>query len=64
MDSTVIEDPQVKLPKATGVGNHVNFADPPTPDLEAEYDEQSPMRDCDDSDSSVDKCQFCESGTP
>src|SRR5262245_19321178 len=62
-DSSVVEDPQIKLAKPVGVCDHVNFDDPPAPDREGQNDAQPPIGDHDDSRDSINERHLCERGT-
>src|SRR5262249_17488539 len=62
--SSIIEDPQYKLAKPLGVGDHVNFDDPPAPDRESQNDTQPPIRDHNNSRDSVNARHLSEPGPP
>src|SRR5262245_18552175 len=64
IDSSIIEDLQYKLAKPLGVGDHVNFDDPPAPDREGQNNAQPPIWGYDDSRNSINQRHLREPGTP
>src|SRR5215475_3897263 len=63
IDSSIIEDPQYKLAKPLGVGDHVNFDDPPAPDREGQNDTRPPIRGHNNSRDSIKERHLSEPGT-
>jgi hypothetical protein len=61
---SVIEDRQVKLAQAGGVGYRVDLDDLPVCERESEYPEQPSTRSHDDSGRAVHERRLCEPGTP
>src|SRR3989337_1845695 len=61
---SVLEEHQVDLAKALGVGDQVDFEDLPASNREAEYYARSSNRNPYGSHDSVHKCRFGEAGTP
>jgi hypothetical protein len=62
--SSVVEDRQVKLAKALGVGEYVDFDDLPAHDREAEYDTRPSAWSPHGSRGSVHKRRLCGPGMP
>src|SRR6059058_6095402 len=60
----VVEDRQVNLAEARGVGDHVDLDDLPTREREVEYPKQPSTRSHDDSYSTVHERRSCEMGKP
>src|SRR5262249_12497052 len=63
MDSSCLEDRQVELANTLGVGNQINFDDPPAPDRESQHETQSATGGDDDSRGSVNERDLCEPRT-
>ena len=62
--SSVVEDRQVELAKARGVGDHVDLDDLPVREREPEDPKQPSSWSHDGSDRPVHERRSCESGTP
>src|SRR5215207_7628051 len=61
---SVVEDRQIELAEARGVGDRVDLDDLPIPDREAEYHKEPSTRSHDDSRGSVDERRSCGPGSP
>ncbi len=62
--ASVVEDRQIELAEACGVGEYVDFDDLPARDREAEYDTRSSAGSPHGPSGSVHECQLSGPGTP
>jgi hypothetical protein len=63
-EASVVEDRQIELAEALGVGNHVDLDDLPAAGGEAENHKEPSTRSDGDSHGSVDERRSCGPGTP
>jgi len=61
--SSVVEDHEVELPEALGVGEEVDFDDLPARNRKAEYHTRLSARSPHSSRGAVDECALCEART-